>query len=272
MEIEYLEKLAKMALKLCLDEVRGSGNLLPKFLLALATEKNAIDLIAIDGPLPMQQEAREKILEPIRSRIAAGEVQAVVFASDVLIGKQEAVVVMVDSPIFRQILRQDYSRVGKAIEFGEHHTNDDPAICRQMIGDFFPGGAKPELAGLATVRVIEEDHVRQLRIPKDVCVAVVSRGSEGRISAKCRNCSVPMATVEKDALLWFRCPRCGRESFDAVANLRQALKYAERHGGTFQFDLYFLEEESRRMMPPPNIEYQPGQTPFFVLASSWRAK
>jgi hypothetical protein len=272
MEIEDLEKLAKMVLKLGLDEARECGNLLPKFILALTTRKKAIDLIALDGPLPTQPDAREKILEPIRSRVAAGEVEAVVFASDVLIGKQEAVVVMVDSPIFRQILRQDYSRAGKAIELGEHHTNDDPAIRRQMIGDFFPDRARPEAVGLATVRATEEDHVRQLRIPKDVCVAVVSRGSEGRISAKCRNCSVPMAAVEKDPVLWFLCPRCGRESFDPLANLRQALGYAERHGGTFEFDLYFLNQESKRMMAPPNIEDQPGQAPFFVLAHSWRAK
>ncbi len=82
----------------------------------------------------------------------------------------------------------------------------------------------------------------------------------------------PMATVEKDPLLWFRCPQCGHVSFDELANLGQALEYAERHGGTFEFDLHFLNEESRRMMPPPRIEDQSGQTPFFTLARSWRAK
>jgi hypothetical protein len=277
MEIEDLEQLANLALRLGVDEVRECSNLLPKFLLALTSKEKAIDMIALDGPFPEQQRVREQILEPIRSRIAAGEVQAVLFASDVLIGRQEAVMVVVDSPIFRRILRQDYSRVGKTISLGEHHTNDDPAICRQMIGDFFPEGdfsgeAKPGSISLVTVRVAEEDHVRQLKIPKDICVAVIFRGSEGHISAKCRNCSVPMVTVEKDPLLWLMCPRCGGKSFAMVPNLRDALAYAERHGGTFEFDLHFLDEESKRLMPPPNFESQPDQKTFFMLACSWRAK
>jgi hypothetical protein len=266
-----------MALQLGVDELRKCGNLLPKVLLALTTGKNAIDIIAIDGSFPEQQDARKKILDPIRARIAAGEVKAVLFVSDVLIGKQEAVMVMVDSSIFRRILRQDYSRVGKAIDFGERHTNDDPAICIQMIGNFFPEGGfsgkdKPESVGLATVRFVEEDHLRQLKTPKDVCVSVVSHGSKGHISAKCKNCSVPMVTDKKPPLLWFMCPQCRGASFSVVANLREALGYAERHGGTFEFDLYFLDEKSRRMMPPPHIESRPDQTPFFMLAHSWRAK
>ena len=277
MEINDLEGLAKLGLQLGVDEVRKCGNLLPKFLLALTRGKNAIDIIALEGPFPEHQHAREKILEPIRSRIAAGEVQAVLFASGVVIGTQEAVMVVIDSPIFRRILRQDYSRVGKTISLGEHHTNDDPAICRQMIGDFFPEGgfsgeAKPGSIPLVTVRVVEEDHVRRLKIPKDICVAVIVRGSEGHISAKCRNCSVPMVTVEKDPLLWFMCPRCGGKSFAMVPNLRNALASAERHGGTFEFDLHFLDEESRRMMPSPNFESRPSQKTFFMLACSWRAK
>jgi hypothetical protein len=268
MELEDLEQLAKMMLKLSLDELRKCGNLLPKFVLALATGEKAIEIISLDGPLPGNPVAREKILEPIRSRVATGEVQAVVFSTGVLIAKQEAVVVTVESPMFRRVLRQDYSRAGKAIKLGEYHTNDDPAISRQMVGDFFPSRAKQESVGLATVRIKEEDHVRQLKIPKDVCVTVVSSGTDGRVSAKCRVCSVPMATVEKEPLLWFMCPHCGNVSFSVLANLGQALEYADRHGGTFEFYLYFLNEESRRMLPPPNIEDQSGKTPVFTLARS----
>lgn len=83
---------------------------------------------------------------------------------------------------------------------------------------------------------------------------------------------MPMVTVEKDPLLWFMCPRCGGKSFAMVPNLRNALAYAEQHGGTFEFDLHFLDEESRRMMPSPNFESRPDQKTFFMLACSWRAK
>ena len=278
MEFETLERLPNTALQIGIDELRKYGNLLPRFLLVLSKGKNAIDMVALDGPFPEQQDAKEKILEPIRSRIAAGEVQAVLFVSDVSIGKQQAVVVMVDSPICRRILRQDYSRVGRDIALSEYHTNDDPAICRQMIGDFFPPGgfsgkAKTEsLHHLAVVPVVEADYVRHLKIPKDVCVAVTPRGSEGHISAKCRNCSVSMITAEKDSLLWFMCPRCGGASFSVMPNLIGALRYAERQGGTFEFDIYFLNEDSRRMMLPPNIESRPDQMRFFILAHSWRTK
>ncbi len=113
-----------------------------KFVVALATGKKAIEIISLDGPLPGNPVAREEISEPIRSRLATGEVQAVVFSTGVLTGKQEAVVVAVESPMFRRVLRQDYSRAGRAIKLGEYHTNDDPAIARQMIGDFFQARAK----------------------------------------------------------------------------------------------------------------------------------
>jgi predicted RNA-binding Zn-ribbon protein involved in translation (DUF1610 family) len=275
MEIEYLKKLADNALQLAVDEIRKFGNLQPKFLLALTRGENAIEIIELDGPFPEQQEARERILKIIRLRIAAGEVQAVVFATDVLIGKQKAVAVMIYSPMLRCILRQDYSRVGKAIDLEELHTNDDPAICSQMMGDLFSGGSfsreSESKFRLLTVSVKEEEDIRQSKIPKDVSVTVVSRGSEGRISARCKTCSVPMVTVERNPLLWFKCPQCGRMTFAVLANLRRHLGYAERHGGTFEFDLCFLDEASMRMMPPPDMDDHPDQPSFFTLGPSWRS-
>jgi hypothetical protein len=99
-------------------------------------------------------------------------------------------------------------------------------------------------------------------------VAVNARGSEGHNSAKCRNCSVSMITAEKDSLLWFMCPRCGGVSFSVMPNLIGALRYAERQGGTFEFDIYFLNEASRRMMLPPNIESRHDQMRFIIFAHS----
>lgn len=271
-----LEQLTDLALKLAVDELREHANLQPKFLLSMARGENAIQIVALDGPFPEQQEVRERILKPIRCRIAAGEVKAVVFASVILIGRQEAVVVMTVSAIFRRILRQDYSRVGKAIELGELHTNDDPAICNQIMGDLFDEGSfsvesGPKF-GLLMVSVTEEGHIRQAKRPKDVSVAVVSSDSEGHSSAKCRNCSVSMVIVPKGPLLWFKCARCRRVTFAVLANLRQYLGYAERHGGTFEFDLYFLDEASMTMMPPPDMDIDPDQASFFTLGPSWRTK
>jgi hypothetical protein len=70
MELEDLEQLAKMTLQLSLDELRKYGNLLPQFVPALMTRKKAIEIISLDG---------------------------------VLVGKQEAVVVIVDSSILSAI-------------------------------------------------------------------------------------------------------------------------------------------------------------------------
>lgn len=274
MEIEKLKKLADLALQLAVDEIRKSGNLQPKFLLAMTRGENAIEIIGLDGPFPEQPEAREKILKCIRLRIAAGEVEAVLFASDVVIGKKKAIVVMIDSPILRSILRQDYSRVGKAIDLEELHTNDDIAICRQMLGNLFPEGSfsreSESKFSLLSVSVTKEEDIQQLKIPKDVSVTVVSRGSEGLISAKCKHCSVPMVTVERDPLLWFKCPRCSRVTFAVLANLGRYLGYAEQHGETFEFDIYFLDEASMRMMPPPAMGNPPDQAAFFTLGPSWR--
>jgi hypothetical protein len=91
------------------------------------------------------------------------------------------------------------------------------------------------------------------KIPKDVCVTLVSRGSEGDVSAKCRNCSAHMRSVTKDELLWFICPLCGGATFSPLPNLRGAMGYASRHGGTFDLDLYYLNEESMSLMPPPDL-------------------
>ena len=62
----------------------------------------------------------------------------------------------------RQLTAEVPPRTDQGISLGEHHTNDDPALCRQMIGDFFPEGgfsreAKPGSIALVTVRVVEED-------------------------------------------------------------------------------------------------------------------
>ena len=122
---------------------------------------------------------------------------------------------------------------------------------------------------LVTVSLKEEEFIRRAKIPKDVSVVVVSRGSEGHISAKCKNCSASMMAAERDPLLWLKCPRCGRVTFAVLANLRQDLGYAEGHGGTFEFDLYFLNEASMRMMPPPDMD-RTDQGSFFMLGPSGR--
>ena len=146
------------------------------------------------------------------------------------------------------------------------------AVLGQIMGDLFSGrslsrGSESKFR-LLTVSVKEEENIRQSKMPKDVSVTVVSRGSEGRISARCKSCSFPMVTVDRDPLLWLKCPRCGRMTFAVLANLRQHLGYAERHGGTFEFDLYFLDEASLRMMPPPDMDNHPDQASFFTIGPS----
>jgi hypothetical protein len=112
---------------------------------------------------------------------------------------------------------------------------------------------KPQHDGLLAVAVAEEDLVRQAKIPKDVCVSLVSRGSEGEVSARCRRCSTQMSSVQKDELLWFICPLCKGATFSPLPNLRRDLDYASRQGGRFELDLYYLNEDSRRLMPPPDL-------------------
>jgi hypothetical protein len=115
------------------------------------------------------------------------------------------------------------------------------------------GADKPESPGFVTAAVPEEEMVRRAKIRKDVCVTVVSRGAQGDVTAECRKCSARMGHLLKDQLVWFLCPSCGGATFSPLPNVQGALGYASRHGGTFEFDLYLLNEESRRLMPPPSV-------------------
>jgi hypothetical protein len=62
-----------------------------------------------------------------------------------------------------------------------------------------------------------------------------------------------MMSIKRDELLWFICPLCGGATFSPVPNLKRAMGYASRHGGSFELDLYYLNEESRRLLPPPDL-------------------
>jgi hypothetical protein len=78
------------------------------------------------------------------------------------------------------------------------------------------GRDKPQQAGFVTAAVPEEELIRQAKMVKDACVTLVSRGSEGDVSAKCRKCSTQMGSVKKDQLLWFLCPLCGGATFSPL--------------------------------------------------------
>ena len=162
MTIDELKDLSEFVLKSGVETLQKKhGDLCARFHLVKAD--GGLDIVFIEGDLINQPTAKEIMAREIRRRAAAGELQAVVLLSDVFVGRmseqneqirrrlglnveqsaelglckrQEAVMVSLDSPFYRRIVTQDYTRRGREIELGERKEMDDTKPGSRASGRF----------------------------------------------------------------------------------------------------------------------------------------
>jgi hypothetical protein len=90
--------------------------------------------------------------------------------------------------------------------------------------------------------------IRKMQEPKDVRVIV---RSDGAVAAVCKSCDIHIKPTEKNNLLWYVCPRCRGASFTAIPNLPRDIALAERHGGVFEYEVFYLRDLPPGFEPPP---------------------
>jgi hypothetical protein len=93
----------------------------------------------------------------------------------------------------------------------------------------------------------EEELVRKLREPKDVRVLV---SSAGEVAAGCKACGEQIQPAAKDGLLWLVCSRCRGVTFVPLANLKRDVGLAEREGGLFEYEVFYVRNLPPGLSPP----------------------
>jgi hypothetical protein len=166
MEIEELKNTAARIMADSVDELKRTGSVNASFL--LIRRDGAIEIMVLLGDAISDPALKATVSSKIRGRAQNGELQAVLFVSDIfassgmtegqaetiralrlnveqaaalgLIQKREAVMVFIDSPIHRQIAHTFYRRVGgRQIEIEEATSMEEGPADRftgRMI-DFF---------------------------------------------------------------------------------------------------------------------------------------
>lgn len=136
MTIPELKKQARMAFDFAVQRMReNNGDLNQMF--HLVKRDGSVEVLLIDGAISNSEQEKIKLSRLIKARVATGEIVAVIMMSDTFVAtisqenemirrklrmnvdeasafglceKQEAVVVMLESPIYQQMLQQIYRR------------------------------------------------------------------------------------------------------------------------------------------------------------------
>jgi hypothetical protein len=90
--------------------------------------------------------------------------------------------------------------------------------------------------------------IQKLKEPKDVRVMVASAGF---VMAFCKACNEQITPKDKDQLLWFVCPKCKGVTFVPIANLRRDVGLAQRNGGVFEYEVWWVREFPPGFPTPP---------------------
>ncbi len=161
--IPELQALARTTLDFGIEHIRQNGVLAQMFHLFKRDGTTEIQLLA--GEITNSKQAKRLFGDLLRERCRQGEIEAVLMLSDIyftstitpeqekiraafgwnieeasaagLCDKHEAVMVSLESPIYVQLLRQEYKRDGKLITLvGEPMMEDDSAGRAQFSGNF----------------------------------------------------------------------------------------------------------------------------------------
>lgn len=161
MDLPTLESLAEKFLEYGIDTIRENGEIHLQYQLIRAD--GGIEIVLVDGPITNSRAGKRILSDQIRARCAAGELQAVMMLSDVFYGttdeqgqktmdalkldveqahelgllkKREALLLIVDSPIFHRAIRQGYRRAGRSIEIEDREELPENASGRMVV--YFP--------------------------------------------------------------------------------------------------------------------------------------
>jgi len=166
MEIDDLKTFAKKVMDLTAKDLEKNGSVDACFY--LVRKNDDLEMVVLAADATNSHSAKKQLSDTIRARAAAGELQAVLFASDIFwanfspeqdaikralrlnveqacaIGlgqQQEGIMVALDTPIYRSLARQTYTRHQdeKRIEFGELFEYEVPeeAYAEGRMIDFF---------------------------------------------------------------------------------------------------------------------------------------
>ena len=166
MTVPELRELAQQVMNTSFERLRETGELGQMFF--LLKPAGGMEIIVLDGSVTNNEEAKKKLGRELKLRVVAEQIQAVLMVSDVFVSGDmskeqnrarrilgltvhqaaqagfctvsEAVVVMVETPIYRLHLTQRYRRDGKRIqtdgEMVSHETPDVRALPSRFTGFF----------------------------------------------------------------------------------------------------------------------------------------
>lgn len=151
MNIDALKRFAANMLRDAIEDLRRKGSIFAAF--HLMKRDGGLELYLLDGPVTNSRNMKDQVAAKIRARVASGEITAVVFRSDTfwseiapeqdrirrsfgmnveeaaaagLCVAHEGVMVILESPIYHQLSRQEYRRHDGRIELvGDPFVEDD---------------------------------------------------------------------------------------------------------------------------------------------------
>jgi hypothetical protein len=153
MRIDQIKGLAELMLQNALSRIHEAGTFTPMY--NLVRRDGGIDVIGIEGKLMNSRAAKAEISGVIRQRAEASELEAVLFISDTFFGhvtnpdhqrmietlrldveqahalglceKHEAILVVIDTPIYQALIQQTYERNADKIVLKERRdTSAEP--------------------------------------------------------------------------------------------------------------------------------------------------
>jgi hypothetical protein len=114
----------------------------------------------------------------------------------------------------------------------------------------FSGNKEPK-PEIMRIPVQLDSFIKKMKEPKDLRLII---SEDGTVKGHCKACDTVVQTGEKDELLWFVCPQCGSVSFNPLGNRDRDLYLAREHGGTFEYELYYLRDLPPALQPPPSSD------------------
>jgi hypothetical protein len=117
---------------------------------------------------------------------------------------------------------------------------------RSWLSRLFPG-RKQQDPEIVRVQVPLDRLMQKMQEPKDLRLVI---SSDGSFTAHCKKCAVTVKTAEKDGLIWYVCLKCNRVSFNPVGNMERDIELAQRHGGTFEYEIFYFRDLPPGLKPP----------------------
>jgi hypothetical protein len=164
--IPDLKALAQRQLDYGIERIRETGDLMQTFI--LVKRDGTMEMIVIDRAITNDEQQKFTLSKMLKARVAEGEIEAVIMLSDVffadditpqgnairqqfrmtieqaaaagLCRMREAVMCMLESPIFGQHMQQEYRRDGTRIELvGAPLIADDASGTGKFLPSRFTG-------------------------------------------------------------------------------------------------------------------------------------